>query len=137
MQLAFDTALLRSLPLEKALEEISKAGYSYVETGLAHFSAADSSGEEAKILKQTLSNYGLHLAALCGIYLVSFPEEEVRATAVQQFKKAIERARTLDCDVLVSELNGDLDRLEESTKAFEKSMEELVPDLEKSGVTLC
>jgi myo-inositol catabolism protein IolH len=137
MHSAFDTSLLRNLSLDNALQEISKTGFSYIETGLAHFSVADSSEEEASLLKQSLAKYGLHLAALCGIYYVSYPGEEVRAHAVEQFKRAIERARKLDCDLFVSELNGDLDKREESTKAFQKSMSELVPHLEKTGVTLC
>jgi myo-inositol catabolism protein IolH len=137
MQSAIDTTILRALSLEVALSEISKSGYKYIEIGLAHFSPADSSDEEAKILKELLERNGLQLASLLGIYPISYPEEEVRATGVQQFKRAIERAKTLDCNLIVSELNGDMDKVEDSRVAFEKSVTELLPDLERANVTLC
>ena len=83
MRLAFDTSLLRSIPLERAFEEISKAGYTHIEIGLAHFSASESTDEDAASLRDALSRNHLNLAALCGIYPLSYPEEEVRAAGVQ------------------------------------------------------
>ena len=123
--------------METALDEISNAGYSHIEIGLAHFSAADSSDEAARFLKSRLSDNNLRLAALCGIYYVSYPNEEIRAYAVEQFRKTIARAQILECNLLVSELNGDPDKKHESEAAFEKSMNELLPDLETAGITLC
>ncbi len=137
MKIAFDTSLLRSLPLEKALEEISNTGYKYIETGFAHFSAAESSDEDAKVLLETASRYNLELIALLGNYPLSYPDEEVRTIAVQQYLRAIERTESLDCKILASELNGDLEDRAGSEKAFLKSFEELRPNLERSGVTLC
>ena len=137
MQPAFDTSLLRSIPIENALAEISNAGYTHIEIGLAHFNLADSSDDEARLLKAALSKNSLQLAALCGIYPLSYPEDEVRVIGVEQFRKSIVRARDLNCSLIVSELNGDLERRQESQDAFEKSIDDLSPDLEKFGVTLC
>ena len=109
MRLAFDTSLLRSLPVETAFEEISKAGYRHIEIGLAHFSASESTDEDAASLRDALSKYNLNLAALCGIYPLSYPEEEVRSTGVQLYLRAIDRAQSLGCRLLISELNGDMD----------------------------
>jgi len=137
MRLAFDTSLLRSLPVEEAFEEISKAGYSHIEIGLTHFSASESTDEEAVSLRDALSRYHLDLAALCGIYPFSYPEEEVRAAGVQLYLKAIDRAQSLGCRLLISELNGDMDHRSESQLAFFKSFDEIRPHLEKTDVTLC
>jgi len=137
MRLAFDTSLLRSLPLERALEEISKAGYSNIEIGLAHFSASESTDEDTASLRNALSKNHLSLAALCCIYPLSYPEEEVRAAGVQLYLRAIDRAQSLGCKLLVSELNGDMDHKSESQLAFLKSFDEIRSHLEKTDVTLC
>ncbi len=137
MRLAFDTSLLRSIPLERAFEEISKAGYTHIEIGLAHFSASESTDEDAASLRDALSRNHLNLAALCGIYPLSYPEEEVRAAGVQLYLRAIDRAQSLGCKLLVSELNGDMDHRSESQLAFLKSFDEIRPHLEKTDVILC
>jgi len=137
LRLAFDTSLLRSLPVEEALEEISKAGYTHIEIGLAHFSSSESTNVDAESLSDALSRNHLRLAALCGIYPLSYPEEEVRAVGAQLYVKAISRAQSLGCKLLVSELNGDGDQRSASELAFLKSFEEIRPHLEKTDVTLC
>ncbi|MFI5420716.1 MAG: sugar phosphate isomerase/epimerase family protein, partial [Nitrososphaerales archaeon] len=86
MQMAFDTTVLRSLSMENALKEISNAGYDFIEIGLAHFSHVDPSDEEVVALKRALSENDLKIAALCRVYPVSYPEEEVRAAGVQRFR---------------------------------------------------
>jgi myo-inositol catabolism protein IolH len=137
LQLAFETSLLRAFPLEKAFEEISNCGFTHVEIGLAHFSLADSTDEEARYLRSVLRRNNLDIAALCGIYPVSFPEENIRSDAVNQFRKGIQRASDLECSMIVSELNGDMDRPIESEKAFKQSIEDILPFLEKSNIVLC
>jgi len=134
MKLAFDTSLLKSLPFGKTLEEISNAGYKFIEIGLAHFSAHESSQEDVRKLLELTSNYGLQIAALIGNYPLSYQNEEIRAFAVQNYLKAIETAETLGCKLFASELNGDIEDRAGSEKAFLKSFEEIRPHLEKSNV---
>ena len=136
MKLAFDTSLLKSLPFGKTLEEISNAGYKFIEIGLAHFSAHESSQEDVRKLLELTSNYGLQIAALIGNYPLSYQNEEIRAFAVQNYLKAIETAETLGCKLFASELNGDIEDRAGSEKAFLKSFEEIRPHLEKSNVIL-
>jgi myo-inositol catabolism protein IolH len=137
MKVAFDTSLLRSFPLDLALKEISTAGYTHIEIGLAHFSPSESTGEDLQSLRDALSRNHLRLAALCGIYPLSYPDEEVRKVGVQLYLRAIETANNLDCKLLVSELNGDLDHRPESQLAFLKSFNEIRPYLEKTDVKIC
>ena len=136
-RIAFETSLLRSLPLDKALEEISRCGYENIEIGLAHFKLTDCTEDDVRSLKQTLSRYNLGVGAFCGIYPLSYPEEEVRLVGVEQFGKAIDIVDNFDCKLIVSELNGDMDHRQESQRAFERSIGELIPKLEKSDATLC
>jgi myo-inositol catabolism protein IolH len=137
MKAAFDTSLLRSLPLEKALQEVSDAGYSNIEIGLAHFNLVESTNEEVKSLLDYLSRFKLTLAAVIGNYPLSYPDEEVRTFGVAQYIKAIESCEKLGCRLFASELNGDIEDRKGSEIAFLKSFEEIRPNLEKSNVTLC
>jgi myo-inositol catabolism protein IolH len=137
LQIAFDTATLRSLSLDNALNEISAAGYHYIETGLAHFVATGVTGKEIQHFREILSKNDLELAAICGNYALSHPNEDVRKFAVQQFKKALTATKELGCNRFVSELNGDPDHGKESEIAFLRSIEEILPTLESNGIRLC
>ena len=137
MQIAFDTSLLRSLSLEEALQHVSNSGYRFIEIGLAHFNPAESSEQEEKFLLETCSRYDLDIAAVIGNYPISYPDEEIRTFAVQQYVKAIAAAQGLGCRLFASELNGDPDDRKGSETAFLKSFEEIRSILESSGITLC
>lgn len=137
MKAAFDTSLLRSLPVGEALREISNAGFKYVEIGLAHFSLVESTDEDSQILLNSLKSCGLEIAAVIGNYPLSYPDEEVRAYAVQQYLKAFERAETVGCKLFASELNGDIDDRAGSERAFLKSFREIRSRLERSEIVLC
>ena len=137
MRLAIDTSLFRSLPLETALESLHGLGYRNVEVGLAHYYPHAATDIETKDFADTLSSRGVQLAALCGTYPVSYPEDEARDNGVQQFRTTIERARQLGCRFVVSELMGESTRYADCAEAFRRSMRELVPTLERAGVTLC
>jgi myo-inositol catabolism protein IolH len=137
MEIAIDTSLMRSLPVDEAFESIESLGYKYVEVGLAHYVPDEASDEETHLLGSELSKHNLKLAALFGTYPISYPEEEIRQRGVHQFQTAISRANELGCYLVVAELMGDEDRYSECSKAFEKAIVELVPKLEQSRTTLC
>lgn len=137
MKTAIDTSLLRGMEIGQAFRELSTLGFHHVEVGLAHYFPNEASDEETTALKGSLAESGMNLAALVGIYPVSYADEEIRTEAVRQYGRAIRRTKELGCDTLASELMGDSDQFSESSKAFRKSMTELVPVLEREGVTLC
>jgi myo-inositol catabolism protein IolH len=137
MELAIDTSMMRSLPLGSALESLGGLGYRNVEVGLAHYYPHMASDAETKQFEETLSSSGLKLAALCGTYPVSFPEDDIRKKGIQYFQTTIERARQLGCKLVVSEMMGDSKRFSECADAFRTSMRELEPSLERAGVTIC
>jgi myo-inositol catabolism protein IolH len=137
MELAIDTSMMRSLPLESALDSLRGLGYGNVEIGLAHYYPHMASDTETKQFEETVSSSGVELAALCGTYPVSYPEDEIRRKGVQQFQATIERARQLGCELVVSEMMGESKRFADCADAFRKSMRELEPTLEQAGVTIC
>lgn len=137
MKLAIDTSLMRNLSLDEALQNVSSLGYRYAEVGLAHYRPDEASDEETRELDRSLSDHKVKLAALFGAYPVSYPEEEIRQRGVQLFQTAIGRARELGCNLVVSELMGDAERYPQCAQAFNKSVAELIPTLEREGTTLC
>lgn len=137
MKIAFDTSLLRSFSLKDALSKLAEIGYANVEIGLAHYHSLEATDEDTKNTKQILKDSGMRLAALMAIFPVSYAEEEVRQIGVKQYINAISQVKSLDCDLLAAELMGEPENFESCSKAFKKSMKELVPILEKENVTLC
>jgi myo-inositol catabolism protein IolH len=137
MKLAIDTSLMRSLPLESALESLHGLGFRNAEIGLAHYYPHVASDADTKRLEETLSSSGVKLAALCGTYPISSPEPEMRQKGVQYFQIIVERARQLGCKLVVSEMMGDSKRYADSAQAFNTSIRELESTLESAGVTIC
>ena len=137
MKLAIDTSLMRRLSLDDALESVSGLGYRNVEVGLAHYNPDEATDEETRDLTRALSSHNMNLAALFGTYPVAYPDEEIRRRGVEQFQRAIGRARELGCNLVVSEMMGEAEHYNEFAAAFRKSMAELVPVLEGHGTTLC
>ena len=137
MEIAIDTSVMRSQPVDEAFESIAGLGYKYVEVGLAHYVPDEATDEETRALGEELSKHDLRLAALCRTYPISYPEEEIRRRGVRQFQIAISRANELGCHLVVAELMGDEDRHAECSKAFKESVVELVPILERNRTILC
>ncbi len=149
MKVAMETTLFARLPLKGALEQIERCGISDVELGLSHFDACKATRGEVTRLKNLLSMHGLRLSALFALggwnpkawkkasLGISSPKERDRAEAVAEMENAIETANALDCNLLLSELTGDMDRPAESLRAFTKSIEELLPALAENDTKLC
>ena len=137
LRIAADTSILRRLGTPEALDEITRLGFGHVEMGLAHYFAHEATDEETKNLRKMLLDRGLELAALVCIYPVSYPDEEIRTRGVEQYVRAIGRAKELGCEVIASELMGDEENYKACADAFTRSMRELIPTLESNGVRLC
>ncbi len=119
-----------------------------VEIGLSHFDACSAGRPDVESLREQLSLNGLGIAALFALpgwdpltkskssLGISSPEEPRRRKAVEQMRHALGVARQLRCRTLASELSGDMDDIPQSRRSFVKSIEELLPELEKDGATL-
>jgi len=68
------------------------------------------------------------------VHRLSWPDENLRVAAVRNLKRIIELAVDLEVDTLNTEFSGRPERPEESEDAFYRSMEELLPILEREGI---
>ncbi|MBT2486563.1 MULTISPECIES: sugar phosphate isomerase/epimerase [unclassified Microbacterium] len=87
-------------------------------------------------LKKRAADAGVSIPALLPVQRISSPDEVQRVAAVRNMRRIIELAVALDVPVLNTEFSGRPERQEDSEAAFYRSMEELLPILEKEGVRM-
>ncbi|MCT2223192.1 sugar phosphate isomerase/epimerase family protein [Microbacterium paraoxydans] len=87
-------------------------------------------------LKKRAADAGVTIPALLPVQRLSSPEEVQRVAAVRNLRRVIELAVALEVPVLNTEFSGRPERQEDSEDAFYRSMEELLPVLEREGVRM-
>ncbi|MEY2915080.1 MAG: hypothetical protein RL454_9 [Actinomycetota bacterium] len=84
--------------------------------------------------KKVAKDAGVGLASTLPVLRWSSPEPDAREAAVRYFKRVLQITQDLEIPVIGTEFSGRPERAEESERAFYRSMEELLPLIEKSGV---
>ncbi|KHK97811.1 protein iolH [Microbacterium mangrovi] len=87
-------------------------------------------------LKKRASDAGVGIPALLPVQRLSWPDEPQRDAAVRNFRRIIQLAVELGVPVINTEFSGRPERAEESEAAFYRSMEELLPIIEREGLRL-
>jgi myo-inositol catabolism protein IolH len=87
-----------------------------------------------KQLKKAVKDAGIEIASTLPVLRWSGPDEDAREAAVRYWKRVIRITADLGVDTIGTEFNGRPERAEESERAFYRSMEELVPIIEKEGI---
>ena len=87
-----------------------------------------------KQLKKAVKDAGIQIASTLPVLRWSGPDEDAREAAVRYWKRVIQITADLGVDTIGTEFNGRPERAEESERAFYRSMEELVPIIEKEGI---
>jgi myo-inositol catabolism protein IolH len=84
--------------------------------------------------KQAAKDAGVGIAAVLPVQRWAWPDEEPREGAVRNWKRIIEIAVELEVPVINTEFSGRPERAEESERAFYRSMETLLPIIEREGL---
>ena len=87
-------------------------------------------------LKKVAADAGVGFASIIPLNRWSGPDEDQRQAAVRSWKRSIQIAVDLGVDVLNSEFNGRPEDPETAEAMFLRSMDELLPVLEREGVSL-
>ena len=87
-------------------------------------------------LKKACDDAGVGIASLLPVQRWSGPDEWAREAAVRNWKRIIQIAVDLEVKVIGTEFSGRPERAEESEAAFYRSMEELLPIIEREGIDL-
>ncbi len=87
-------------------------------------------------LKKAAKDAGITIPALLPVQRVSSPDEPQRQAAVRNFRRVIELAVELGVPSINTEFSGRPERSEDSEVAFYRSMEEILPVIEREGLSL-
>jgi myo-inositol catabolism protein IolH len=141
MKLALDPYMLRHVPLEDLPALVADLGYRYIELSpradfTPFFLHARANDETVRRFRRALDATGVEIATHLPLYRWSGPDEEDRQAAMRYWKRAIELTVELDCRVMNSEFNGRPEAAARSEAQFWRSMEELLPVLERESVQL-
>lgn len=142
MQIALDPWMIRERSLTEVCRFAAETGHDWIELSprddfLPLFIGPRTNRENIAELKRALRNYHVGLASMWTVYRWSEPDNsEARAAAVSYWEKAIQAAVELGCTHLNSEFSGNPNTAEACDAAFWRSMEEIVPILEREHITM-
>lgn len=122
-------------------EIAARLGYEYLQLTPnpdfgRHFHYPKVNDEMVQTLKKRAKDAGVTISSVLPVQRFSWPDEPQREAAVRNMKRYIEVAAQLEVPMVNTEFSGRPERSEESESGFYKSMEELVPVLEREGITL-
>lgn len=141
MKITLDPFMLRGKPLEDYFRGVADSGYKYIEFSqrddfwpfYTHPTANDN--QVAKV-KKLLKDTGTELASCLPLYRWSSPDEDERQAAVRYWQRAIDITVELGCDQMNSEFSGRPEQRERSEAQFWKSLDVILPRIEKEGIKL-
>ena len=154
MKIALDPFMHRHLSLEALPSKVAELGFEWIELSpradfLEWFKAPRVYPDRLRSFKKALSDANVGISSLLPMYRWASPDEAERQAAVRHWKRAIEIAVELGVDVMNSEFGrgphpdkggcycchtGSM--IETSEDAWWRSMEELVPIVEREGISL-
>lgn len=101
-----------------------------------HFHYPKVDGEMIAMLKKRASDAGVTITSVLPVQRFSWPDEPQRAYGARNLIRYIEVAAELGVPIVNTEFSGRPEREEESENAFYRSMEDIIPVLEREGITL-
>lgn len=84
--------------------------------------------------KKACKDAGVGIASTLPVLRWSGPDEDAREAAVRYWKRVIQITVDLGVDRIGTEFSGRPERAEESERMFYRSMEEIVPIIEREGI---
>lgn len=153
MKIALDPYMHRHVPLEQLPGFVKNLGYDHIELSpradfLQWWTRPRAYPERIKSFKQAMKKENVSLATLQPMYRWSSPYKDEWEMAMDNWKRCIEVAVETDCQLLISEFGrgGSPERSAADTQgihtpeacenAFWRSMDVLVPILEREGLVL-
>jgi myo-inositol catabolism protein IolH len=141
MKIALDPYMHRHLSLPEIARIAVELDYRYLELSprddfLPLFRQPAATPETIAALNRALRETGTEVASTMLVYRWSSPNPEERAQAIDFWKRAAEIAISAGCRTINTEFSGDPDRPAESESAFLRSIEELIPFLERNALSV-
>lgn len=139
MKVAFDVDVIKELPVTDMVRQVAEWGYKYIEQSPhprinPFYKHPKASREVMTEYKRALQTYGVELSSFIVVYRWSGPDELRRQAAVKNWKRIIEIAAEMGVQVINTELSGTPDEPEICEEMWYRSMEELLPIIEREGI---
>ena len=140
MKIAFDVDVLaKQMDINRMVHQVADWGYKYIEQSSApqdqsFFTSIRFFSKECEMeYRDALRETGVEISSFICVYRWSGPTEEERQFAVANWKKMIEIAVNMGVPVINTELSGDPNQAEICNGMWFRSMEELLPIIEKEA----
>ncbi|WP_426989773.1 sugar phosphate isomerase/epimerase family protein [Pseudarthrobacter sp. Y6] len=140
MKIALDpTPFHHSHSLLEFPQLVADLGYKYMQLTphpdfIPFFNHPKADDALVRQLKNACADAGIEIASVLPVLRWSGPDEDAREAAVRYWKRAIQITVDLGVRQINTEFNGRPERAEESERAFYRSMEELLPIIEREGL---
>jgi myo-inositol catabolism protein IolH len=139
VRLALDPAMLNAVPIWEQIRAVGRAGYRYLELGnrddvIAAYGPVRADHAALARMAATAAEAGVELVSVAIIQDWSDPDEDLRRQAVEWWRDGIAAAAELGCSRVNTELSGDPARPRECRAAWLRSMEALLPIVEREGI---
>ncbi len=140
-RIALDPYMLRATPLTDLPFVVRDLGYDAIELSprpdfIPFFRHPRADRARILTFREALARAGVEVVSVLPLFRWSSPNEDERRAAVRYWKRAIEIALELGCPRLNSEFSGRPELAEASEAQWWRSMEELLPIIEKEGLAL-
>ncbi len=153
MKIALDPYMIRHIPLDQLPDAVAALGYEHIELSprsdfLDWWVMPRATKERMAAFKSAMKAAGVGLATLQPMYRWASPFEDERQWAMRCWRKAIEVSVEMGCKMMISEFGrgaspersvGEkpgVNTKEMCEAAWFRSMDELLPILEREGITL-
>ena len=140
MKIAFDVDVLaKQMDINRMVHQVADWGYQYIEQSphprINPFYKHPLFSKECEAeYRRALRETGVEISSFIVVYRWSGPTEEERQFAVHNWKRMIQIAGDMGVKVINTELSGDPNRQEICNGMWFKSMEELLPIIEKEDI---
>jgi myo-inositol catabolism protein IolH len=142
MKIAFDVDVLaKQMSITKMVHQVADWGYKYIEQSPhprinPFYKHPKASRETLAEYKSALKETGVEISSFIVVYNWSGPGEERRKAAVTNWKRMIEIAVGMGVPVINTELSGDPDQPVLCEEMWYRSMEELLPIIERENIRI-
>jgi myo-inositol catabolism protein IolH len=142
MKIAFDVDILgKQMSITNMVHKVSEWGYKFIEQSPhprinPFYKHPKFSRECQSEYQNALKETGVQISSFIVVYRWSGPTEEQRQFAVKNWKRMIEIAVDMNVPVINTELSGDPHQPEICEGMWYRSMEELLPIIEREGIRI-
>lgn len=141
MKIAFDVDVIKDLGITRMVHQVADWGYKYIEQSPhpqinPFYKHPKASREIMTEYKNALNATGLEISSFIVVYRWSGPDELRRQAAVKNWKRMIEIAVEMGVQVINTELSGTPNEPEVCEEMFYRSMDELLPIIEREGIRI-